>query len=504
MAGIYAATGIVTALVLVPVAYIVWAVGEAGIATVTALVVRWRVAELLVNTALLIVLAVPCCAALAIALAWLTERTALPGVRWLQGLIVAPLAIPAFVHSYAWVSLDSDLSGLGAAVLIAVLAYFPFLYLPVAATLRQLDPALEDAAASLGDTPRQVFVRVVLPQLRLALAGGSQLVALHLLAEYGLFALVRFDTLTTAVVDQFQSSYNGPAPMALGIVLVASALLLLWIEARLRGSSSYARLGSGAARPAVRHTLSARDAALGIGLIAATVGLSIGVPVITLARWLWLGGAAVWTANALPEAIITTALLAVMASVATVGAAFPVAWLGIRIPGRYGRTIEACNYVIGALPGVIVAMALIFVTVRVAYPLYQSVVNLVLAYVILFLPRAIVGLRASIAQVPASLEEAAVNLGRTPARAIMLTTLRIAAPGAAAGMAMAALGIMNELTATLLLAPNGTRTLATTFWEHASELDYAAAAPYALLMIALSLPLTLVMRLPALAGGRPT
>jgi iron(III) transport system permease protein len=201
---------------------------------------------------------------------------------------------------------------------------------------------------------------------------------------------------------------------------------------------------------------------------------------------------------------VTTALLALAAATATVLAALPVAWLGVRVPGRFGRSVEACNYVIGALPGVIVAMALIFVTVRVAQPLYQTAMNLILAYVILFLPRAIVGLRASMAQVPASLEEAAVNLGRTPARAIVLTTLRLAAPGAAAGLAMAALGITNELTATLLLAPNGTRTLATAFWDHASELDYAAAAPFALMMIALSLPLTLVLRLPALGKGRPT
>jgi iron(III) transport system permease protein len=52
------------------------------------------------------------------------------------------------------------------------------------------------------------------------------------------------------------------------------------------------------------------------------------------------------------------------------------------------------------------------------------------------------------------------------------------------------LAITNELTATLLLAPNGTRTLATGFWAMTSEIDYAAAAPYALLMILLSLPLT--------------
>jgi iron(III) transport system permease protein len=68
--------------------------------------------------------------------------------------------------------------------------------------------------------------------------------------------------------------------------------------------------------------------------------------------------------------------------------------------------------------------------------------------------------------------------------------MRLAAPGAAAGAALVFLAITNELTATLLLAPSGTRTLATGFWALSSEIDYAGAAPYALIMILLSLPLT--------------
>ena len=179
-------------------------------ATDAALIFRGRVGELLINTVVLLVLAVPLCALLAIALAWLTERSDLPGARIWAWLAVAPLAVPTFVHSYAWISLAPGFNGLIAAVFISVIAYFPFLYLPIAATLRRLDPGLEDAAASLGLTPWRVFLRVVLPQLRLALCGGGLIIGLHLLAEYGLFGMIRFDTFTTAIVDQFQSTFNGP------------------------------------------------------------------------------------------------------------------------------------------------------------------------------------------------------------------------------------------------------------------------------------------------------
>jgi iron(III) transport system permease protein len=171
-------------------------------------------------------------------------------------------------------------------------------------------------------------------------------------------------------------------------------------------------------------------------------------------------------------------------------AAIPIAWLSIRAPGPLQRLVEGLNYVVGSLPGVVVALALVTITVRIAPPLYQTVATVLLAYVLLFLPRAIISLRASLAQAPVELEHAAASLGRAPLNVLWSVTVRLAAPGAAAGMALVGLGIINELTATQMLAPNGTQTLATAFWAYTSELDYAAAAPYALLMIMLSLPLT--------------
>jgi iron(III) transport system permease protein len=126
-------------------------------------------------------------------------------------------------------------------------------------------------------------------------------------------------------------------------------------------------------------------------------------------------------------------------------------------------------------------------------PLYQTFATLLVAYVMLFLPRAMVGLRASIAQAPVELERAAMGLGCTPGQAVRQITMRLAAPGAAASVALAALGITNELTATLMLSPNGVDTLATKFWSLTSEIDYVAAAPYAFMMVVLSLPLTLML-----------
>ncbi|MDY0832564.1 ABC transporter permease [Pseudomonas sp. SED1] len=481
---------LVSLLALLPIAFVIGVSWQIGLAQIEALVWRPRVGELLVNTVLLVVITLPLCILLGIALAWLTERTDLPGRRLWSLLAVAPLAVPAFVHSYAWVSLVPSIHGLPAGVLVSVIAYFPFLYMPVAATLRRLDPAIEDVAESLGLKPWAVFWRVVLPQLRLAICGGALLVGLHLLAEYGLYAMIRFDTFTTAIFDQFKSTFNGPAANMLAAVLALCCLAMLTAESAARGHARYARVGSGSAREQRIVRLSPRTIPLALGLQSLTCVLALGVPLVTLSQWLIAGGRDVWRFNELLPALEQTLLLGVAGAVLTTCAAVPIAWLSIRAPGRLQRILEGCNYITSSLPGIVVALALVTVTIHFARPIYQTTITVLLAYLLMFLPRALVSLRAGIAQAPVELENMARSLGRSPGRALWQITLRLAAPAAAAGAALVFLAIANELTATLLLAPNGTRTLATGFWAMTSEIDYAAAAPYALIMILLSLPLT--------------
>ena len=182
---------------------------------------------MLVNTVLLVVIATPLCVVLGVGGAWLVERTSVPGRRIWAVLLAAPLAIPAFVSGYAWVSAVPSIAGLGGGVLVSTLAYYPLVYLPAAAAIRGLDPALEESARSLGYGSWAVFFRVVLPQLRLAVWGGGLIVALHLLAEYGAFALLRFDTFTTAIMVQFQSRSPDRRRARWAVVLATLCLMLL-------------------------------------------------------------------------------------------------------------------------------------------------------------------------------------------------------------------------------------------------------------------------------------
>ncbi|MFC6356210.1 ABC transporter permease [Luethyella okanaganae] len=485
---------LIAAVTLVPVGFVVITTVQTGWDVLAPLIFRPKVGELLLNTILLVVIGVPLCVAAGVGAAWLVERTNLPGRRFWAILFAAPLAIPAFVSSYAWVSLLPSIGGLGGGLLISTLAYSPLVYFPAAATLRGLDPALEDSARSLGLTTPRIFVRVVLPQLRLAIWGGGLIVALHLLAEYGAFALIRFDTFTTAIIVQYQSTFAGPAASALGIVLTLLCLLVLTAEATTRGRARYAHIGSGAPLPPERHRLGRGTAAAVLATILYTA-LAIGVPLLSIGRWLGVGEP--WAQPEIGPALMQTVFFVVCGAVLTVAAALPLAWLSIRHPGSASRLVENSTYVASSLPGIVIALALVTVTIRLVPELYQTVATVLLAYLIMFLPRALVTLRAGLGQAPIILEEVARSLGDPPVIARLRVTVPLLTPSLWGGAALVGLGVANELTATLLLAPNGTRTLATQFWSASSSVAYADAAPYALLLIVISVPTVALMSIPS-------
>ena len=475
-----------------PLGYVATYVVIIGPGDLWELVARPRIAELLRNTVTLAAACMAASAVLGVALAVLVERTDLPGRRLWHGLLVAPLAVPAFVNGYAWVSLDRSVHGFGGAFLVVTLSYYPLVYLPVVAMLRRLDPALEESAWSLGHSRARTFRTVVLPQLRPALLGGALLVGLHLLAEFGALSLLRFPTFTTAIYDQYGSTFNGAAATAMAGVLVLLCLFLLLAELRLRGNRRYARLGRGAARGSVPQALGParwphRAAVGGVGVLAN------GVPAFSLVRWLAVGTSTEFPMADLTRALVATIVLALVGAAVTTLAAVPVVWLAVRHRGWASTVIERSTYVANALPGIVVGLALVVASLRLVPAVYQTAGLLVAAYAILFLPRAVVTVRAGLEQAPAVLDDVAHSLGVGPLATARRVTLPLIAPSLGAGAALVFLAISTELTATLMLSPIGTRTLATEFWSASSELRYGAAAPYALLLVLVSIPATVLL-----------
>ena len=478
-----------------------WSAASLGPSAALDFLFRPRIGELLWNSGRLLVGGVLVSVVIGVAGAWLVERSDLPLPGLWHGALCAPLAVPAFVNGYAWVATTHLVQSYVGAVAVVSLSYYPLVYLPTVAALRRLDPALEEVAAALGRRPREVFRRVVLPAVAPAVLGGALLVALHLLAEYGALQLLNYPTLTTAILQQYGTAFNGAAATLLASVLLLTCLGLLVLELLVRGPARRARVGSGTPRPAERLALGRALGPVMAGL-AALVALAVGVPVVSLVRWLVRGASAGLELDRLLPAAGTSIGLACAAGLIATAAALPVVWQAVRRSTRWSLGVERAAYATSALPGVVVALALVTVAIRWAPALYQTLPVLVAGYVILFLPRALVAVRGVLELVPARLEEVALTLGLSRAGALRRVTLPLLLPGLGTATALVALAVSTELTATLLLAPIGTSTLATEFWSEASSVAYGAAAPYALALVILSVPATILLGRVSVGGAR--
>ena len=495
---------VVAATVLLPLVFLLRQAVQSGWSVLSPLLFRHLTAELLWNSVRLTVAVTLLCAVVGVAAAWCTERTALPFRRFWMIALVLPLAVPDFVLGYGWISLEPSVHGYSGSVLVMTLGSYPLVYLPVAAALRTADPALEDVARVLGLGRFRAFWRVTLHQIRPALLGGCLLVALILLAEFGTFEILRFQTFTTEIFTEFQIGFDTPAACALSLVLVLIGLVVLGGEAAARGRSSSARRSQIGRRPA-RPSLG--RAALPVLLaLAALLGLAIGVPVAALIYWFIEG-----TSSTLPSTSIlsaagaTAGYSAAAAAIATI-AALPVALLVERHRSKASVLLERSTYVVQALPGLVVALSLVYFSVRYLPQLYQSSTEMVAAYAIMFFPLALVAVRAGVAQAPTGLEEVARSLGHGRLSALMRVTLPLLVPGAIAGFSLVFLSSATELTATLVLHPTGVETLATQFWAYTNDFSYGAAAPYALaLLLVAMLPGVLLGRwFERIAGSVPT
>ncbi|HSH03584.1 MAG TPA: iron ABC transporter permease [Anaerolineae bacterium] len=440
---------------------------------------------------------------LAVPLAWLTTCTNLPGRRVWAVVVALPLVVPSYVGAYLYGSMFGprgmlqqflepfgverlpSIYGFTGAFLTLTLLSYPFIYLTVRASLRRMDPSLGEAARSLGLSPTAVFWRVTLPQLRPSIIAGSLLVALYVLRDFGAVALMRYNTFTYIIYLQYQSFSDRSLAAALALVLVVLTAIIVTLEVRARGRAQYARTSIGTARANELVTLG-RWRWPALFFCSSVVTAALILPAMGLLYWLnrgWQQGQGIDLALLPAWNSVTVALLA---SLVAMVAALPVAILSVRKSNRWTRFLERLTYVGFALPGLVVALAFIFFSVRYARGIYQSLPLLIAAYVVLFVPQAVGAARTSLLQIPKNLEEAGRSLGQRPTAVFRRVTLPLLRPGVLAGIGLVFLTCMKELPATLLLSPLGFTTLATAVWSNLTEAIFAQAAFPALVIILLS------------------
>jgi iron(III) transport system permease protein len=440
--------------------------------------------------------------------AWLVMRTDLPGRRVFRVLLVLPLVIPSFVGALALVAafapgglleelvgFDSlpQVRGYWAAFTVLTLLTYPYVYLPVAARLAALPPALEETGRSLGRSPAGVFRTVVLPQTKGAISAGALLVFLYVVSDFGAVAIVRYDTLTTRI--EASRLFNPTTSMALAFLLgvVAVAVVVAERTVSRRRVQTEAVAGGGSS---LQARLGAWKAAA-LAFVSLILAVALAAPVAVLGRWTWRGlrGDAardrvdlegIW------QPALNTAGISVVTALVAIAVVLPVAYLTIRYRSRVGGVANA--FVVGgfALPGLVIALAIVFWVLQAPLVggLYQTFPLLVFAYVVHFGAQAMRASQVAVGGVPRRLDDAARSMGAGRVRRLRTVDLPLMLPGLAAGAGLVLLSTMKELPATLILAPIGFDTLATRIWSATETAFFARAGAAALVLIALSGVLT--------------
>jgi iron(III) transport system permease protein len=478
-----AAALVVSVVVVLPLAFLLVQAVQVGWAQLHELLFRQLTARLIWNTVALVVVVTVLCALVGTLAAWFVERTELPFRRLFAILAVIPLGIPDFVVSFGWRAVFPSIGGFWGATLVMTLAVYPLVFLPVAASLRAADPAQEEVARSLGTGRVRTFWRVTVGQARTAILGGAILVGLVVLAEFGAFEILGYQTLTTEIYNEFQVGFDQPAACALSLILVLLGALLLASEDAVRGKGRAARTGAGAAR-LVRPIPLGRAMPIVLAGAVTLVVLALGVPVGAIVFLMVQGGNSTLPPASLSIATFNTFAYAAAAGVVATVAALPVGLLSVRFSNRRVIALERVNMLVLAVPGLVVALSFTYVTEHfLSGSFYQTSPLLVLAYSIMFFPLAVVSVRAAVARSPVGLEEVGRSLGVSRRSVLRRVTLPLVAPGLAAAFALVFLETATELTATLVLHPTNVETLATQFWAYQSDGSYSQAAPYAGVMV---------------------
>lgn len=494
----------VAAFALTPVVYLLIRALQAGDEAFDFLR-RPLVREVFANSALLATIVAAGSLALGVPIAWLAVRTDLPGRRFWTIASVLPLAMPSYIAAYAFMGfLGSggpvaaafrDLGverwpefayGLSGTATVLTLINYPFVVLGVRAALQRTDPAIEEAARGLGAGRIEIFRRVLLPQLRPAMTAGALLVALYSLGDFGTPALMRFRSFTRVIYTQYSNSFDRTVAATTALVLAALTATVLVAETMARGRANLHRTAPATQRPVPLVRLG-RWKWPAIGFLSATLAASVGLPVVAMIVWI-VEGASRGTATFVSGRVAWNSVLnAGLAAVATVLAAFPAAWLAVRRPGRATALVDRASYAGNALPGIVVALAFVFMGSRIPW-LYQTLPLLVAAYVVRFLPQALASIRTSLMQFNPRLEEAGQSLGRSRWFVFRTVTLPLLAPGILAGGSLVFLTTIKELPITLLLRPTGREhdTLVTEVWSAAQDSLFSQASPPALLLVIVS------------------
>nr|WP_132546708.1 iron ABC transporter permease [Rhodovulum euryhalinum] len=519
-----AGAAVIAALVLMPIAAVIW-IALTPEENVWPHLVATTLPRYLGNTAVLMLGVASLAAAVGAGAAWLVSMYRFPFSRWLEWLLLLPLAIPAYVGAYALVDfleyagpVQTGLRSLfgwqgardywfpeirsrGAAVIVLAAALYPYVYLLTRAAFREQSGGAYEVARALGAGPVSLFRRVGLPLARPAIAAGSAIVMMETVNDFGVVEYFAVQTLTAGIFSVWLESGNPGGAAQIALVILTLILVLVVLEKISRRNLRFHNLGRHH-RPLVPVPL--RGAAAWGGTLACALPVLLGfvLPVSVMAGHA-LANLDAWADPGLVRALVHTLTVGGLAAVGTVAAGLFLVY-GVRLAGRsLPRLLLPATTIGYAAPGAVLGVGLLIPMaaadhaladlvqgvfgVEIGLLMTGSAFAIVYAYGVRFFAIAQGAADSAMGRIAPSLPMAARSLGRTARGTLTAVYLPLIRASVGTALLLVFVDCVKELPATLLLRPFNYNTLATRVYEKASLENLGDAAPAALLVCAVGL-----------------
>jgi iron(III) transport system permease protein len=399
---------------------------------------------------------------LGLPLAWLLARSDMPFKNFIRGCAMITFVMPPLFHAIAYVFLFQPRAGLvnqtlnawfgvqpfniytlTGMVIVTALGLFPQTVLLVEAALQNIDPTLEEAAATSGAPPNQVTRKIVLPVVRPAITSCAVLGFIEVLGVFGPPAVIgipaRIYVMSTQIfadLSGFPPKFEFAAAVAM-IFLVIVALVLLLQDKLLRSGAYTTVTGKGfRSRPVRLRRWKAAALAYAFFLILVGVGIPAVVLVgISLSK-VWSAGLSLnnltiefyhevlFGGDRMIGSFFNTLILAVLTSIATLAIGLQIATMTAHGGGLAGRFARIIAFLPFSITAVVFTLGIVLAYIRPPLALYGTLWIILICYFGRFLPFAVQPLSDGLRQIDRSLIEA----GHVVGGGAFNVTLRIVLP----------------------------------------------------------------------------
>ncbi|MAY33744.1 MAG: iron ABC transporter permease [Rhodovulum sp.] len=483
------------------------------------------------NTGILMVCVAALAAAMGTGAAWLVTMYRFPGARWLEWLLLLPLAIPAYVGAYAlvdfleyagpvqtllrqifgWSSARDywfpEIRSRGAAILVLSVSLYPYVYLLTRAALREQSGGTYEVARALGAGPFGRFRRVGLPLARPAIAAGCAIVMMETVNDFGVVEFFAVQTLTTGIFSVWLEGGNAGGAAQISSVILVMILFLMGMEKVSRRRMRFFNPPRHS-RPITKIELTGVQGLLAMLFCAVPFALGFALPTAVIGYHA-ADATSGWLAPGLLRALGHTLSAGGIAAFVTVTAALFLVY-GVRLSGKQLPRLLLPVTTLGyAAPGAVLAVGLLipmaaadnalaaflerFTEDRVGLLMTGSAFAVIYAYCVRFFAIAQGAADSAFGRVTPSLPMAARSLGRSARGTLVEVYLPLIRGSIGTALLLVFVDCVKELPATLLLRPFGFNTLATRVYEKASLENINDASPAALLVIGVGLVAVLLL-----------